>query len=205
MVLHIGANTARVGGIILAGGASRRMAGRPKALLSVDGSTFAATIAGRLLDAGVGEVVLVAGRHAREIQAALLPRGTRVVVNEQWERGQLTSLQAGLRALQPRPPAVVVCLVDLPLVRAETYARLIQAWRLQAETLILTSHNGKHGHPVLLDRLFFDDVLGYPPEATMRAVFKDNADDCIDLPVDDPAILRDVDTPEDYEAVIGPV
>ncbi len=202
MSSHLGAPRQRVAAVILAGGESSRM-GRPKALLPLDGATFLQTICKRLRRAGVGDILVVAASAAGPIRDAGVLRDERLVENPKPENGQLSSLQAGVAALGPAIPAAVCCLVDHPQVAVDTYVRLIQAWRLNRGSIVLPRCNGKHGHPIVIDRRFFKELLQLPPEATMRAIVHRNDEETLDVDVDDPAINRDVDTPEDYEALTG--
>lgn len=192
----------RVAGVILAGGDSTRM-GRPKALLPLEGKTFLEVICERLGQAGAGQLVVVAGSAAQAIGERLPALRPTLVVNPRPELGQLSSLQVGVRALDTDAPAAVVCLVDHPTVTSRTYERLIQSWRLQPGSIVLPIRNGKHGHPIVLDRRYFAELLALPPEATMRAIVHRNDDETLDVQVDDPGVNSDVDTPEDYERLVG--
>jgi molybdenum cofactor cytidylyltransferase len=151
----------------------------------------------------VGQLVVVAGSAAEAIRASGRLRDETLVVNPAPENGQLSSLQVGVRALDGAAPAAIACLVDHPCVRAETYARLIQAWRFNPGSIVLPRCNGKHGHPLVLDRRFFGELVALPPEATMRAIVHHNSDDKIAVVVEDEAIHWDVDTPEDYDRLLA--
>ncbi|MBI3892159.1 MAG: nucleotidyltransferase family protein [Candidatus Wallbacteria bacterium] len=201
---HAIAPRGRVAGVVLAGGDSSRM-GRPKALLPLAGSTFLETICARLRDAGAGEIVIVAGSAAEAIRKALPLDKEMLVVNPRPELGQLSSLQVGVRALGAGVPAAIVCLVDHPTVSGDTYGRLIQSWRLNRGSIILPVRNGKHGHPIVLDRRFFAQLLAPAPAATMRAIVHANDEETLDVAVDDSGINADVDTPEDYERLLDSV
>lgn len=194
-------------GIILAAGASSRM-GRVKALLpSGDGRTFLGRLAATFAEAAVDPVVVVAaGANVAPIAAAVrdaaLP--VSVVVNPEPGRGQLSSLVAGLDALAGRPvDAVVVTPVDHPLVSPGTVRRLIEAWRASAAPIVRPQHRGRHGHPVIFAAALFDELRAGDPSLGARAVVARHASLALDVPVVDPGAFDDIDTPDDYERLIG--
>ncbi len=192
---------ARVSGVVLAGGASRRM-GTPKAGLLHDGRTFLACAIAALHDAGVVDVVVVAG-HAPDAVRASLPRdrSATLLCNPAPHRGQLSSLKvalaAQLDALDPAA-ATVVALVDHPAVRPATVATLVAAWRASPDAaIVVASHGGERGHPVLFARSVWRELLATPDELGARAVVRASSARVRVVEVDDPGILIDVDTPDD--------
>ena len=195
-----------LGGIILAAGASSRM-GRPKALLpGPDGASFHARLAGTLAAAGIGPLVVVAGRHAGQIALAVrrdaLP--LEVVVNARPERGQLSSLLAGLEVLVGRGcEAVAVAPVDQPLVSVETVRTLAAAWRASRAAVVRPACLGRHGHPAILDARLFGELRAAALEAGARPVIERHAAEVLDVAVDDPGAFEDIDTPEDYRRLVG--
>jgi CTP:molybdopterin cytidylyltransferase MocA len=134
--------------VLLAGGASSRM-GRPKALLrGPGGQTFLGRLVATLRAGGCEGVIVVAGRHVAEI-AEELPKDALLVRNAAWERGQLSSAQAGLRAaLGCRPGRIVLHLVDQPLVRPDDVRRVLRG--LARADLAVACCAGEPGHPVAL-------------------------------------------------------
>jgi len=118
-----------IAGLILAAGESSRM-GRDKALLTYHGRTFLETIVVTLRNAGVERIAVVLGHHAEEIRKATKLEGVEVVINPEYRRGQTSSLQAGLRALDsPDLEAVILHLVDHPAVSAATIQELVHSFR----------------------------------------------------------------------------
>jgi molybdenum cofactor cytidylyltransferase len=187
-------------GIILAAGASTRM-GRPKALLTLsDGSTFVQAVTASLIGGGVADVLIVGRPDDRGLRDEVegLPR-TRFVENARAEEGQLSSVVAGLNAAdRPGVGAVLVTLVDLPLIKAETVRTLIDTF-LSAHALIArTSHRGRHGHPVIFARRVFDELRHAEPQVGAKSVIRAHLPSVLDVEVDDGGVLRDIDTPEDY-------
>ncbi len=191
-------------GIILAAGRSTRM-GQPKAglLVAEGGTTFAAAITATLQAAGLADVIMVAGAHPREVAEAVRGlAGVQVVQNPQWEAGQLSSLVAGLDAVDtPDLDAVLVTLVDIPLVRRDTVEALLEAWRATRAPIVRPALGARHGHPVIFDRVTFADLRAAPRGVGAKAVIAAWQSQILNLPCDDPGALLDVDTPQEYDAL----
>ena len=196
-----------VAAIILAAGESTRM-GRPKALLPDSGGRpFVARLVRTFADAGVTEIVVVAGSQRPAIDAALAAEVSAgrcsVVTNPAPERGQLSSLRVGLDALDASPPAgVLVTLVDIPMVASATVAQVIRAWEDQRPPIARPAYRGKHGHPVLFDWSLVNELRGAPLNEGARAVVHQHETDLINVAVDDEGCVIDVDTPDDYAKVL---
>jgi molybdenum cofactor cytidylyltransferase len=191
--------------IILAGGDSSRM-GSPKALLrDPDGQPFVMRIATTFQIAGLSDVVVVTGRHHEEILqtvAACRPPHPRIVRNQDPSRGQLSSLLAGLDACAAGTKAVAVTLVDIPFVRADTVRAVVDAWRKTGAPIVRPAYGDRRGHPVIFDRTVFDELRATPLAAGARAVLSAHYAAIVNVPVDDPGCVVDVDTPADYDEVI---
>lgn len=187
-------------GIILAAGASSRM-GRPKALLPIGQDLFVTRVCRTLRDAGVDDLVVVAGPEHEAIADALAAAGlpARVVENRRRDEGQLSSVLAGLAvADRPGVDAVLVHLVDAPLVRPETARAVLDAYFRTHAPVVRPAVGGRHGHPVLFARSVFDELRRADPGVGARGVVQAHAADVCNVPVDDEGACRDVDTPEDY-------
>ena len=193
-------------GVVLAGGKSSRM-GQPKALLTIGATreTFFGRITRTLLDAGVDEVVVVVGADARAIREGAQPLpGVRIVDNADYERGQLTSLLAGMSALEHRRPnALLVTLIDVPLVSAATVRTLLAKWRENDAAIVRPASHGRHGHPVIFDRSLFPELRAADPSQGAKQVVRAHAADILDVDVDDEGAFIDIDTREDYARVCG--
>lgn len=181
-------------GIILAAGESSRM-GRDKALLPYQDTTFL----DRLLDLFLpraSPVVVVLGHNAGRILVALHPRpGVQVVINEHYKSGQLSSLQAGIRALPSEAPAALVTLVDHPAVAPATLDAILAR---ASAPLVIPRCQGRRGHPVLLARTLLDEIAALPVTASAKQVVHAHLGEAVFVDVEDPGILRDIDTPADY-------
>lgn len=190
-------------GLILAAGESSRM-GTDKALLLYRGRTFLEHILATLHEAGLKQLTVVLGHHANEIQRTAKLTGTEVVVNQDYRRGQTSSLQAGLRALdRPGVHAVVLCLVDHPVVSAEVIRKLVTAFEQSAAPVVIPTHQGQRGHPVLISRALFADLLALGTSEGANTVVRKYRDSTQFVEVDDPGVLIDVDDPESYRRLNG--
>jgi molybdenum cofactor cytidylyltransferase len=194
-------------GLVLAGGASTRM-GRPKAALRLGpgGATFLAAAVGALRGGGVPRIVVVAGAHPAEVRDALPPAlpGVRVVTHPGWAEGQLSSLLAGLAAVDgPLTEAVMVTLVDVPLVRPATVAELVAAWRATRAPIVRPRIGDRHGHPVVFDRAVFGHLRATPVAGGARAVVEAFSDRIVEVPTADAGVMRDVDTPDEYRRLLA--
>jgi len=196
-----------VAGIILAAGRSTRM-GKSKALLiTPDGRTFVARLAETLCEGGVESPVVV-GRADDDLLRAEVETigcGVGFVVNADADQGgQLSSLLAGLRETdRPGVRALMVVPVDAPMVTADTVATLIAAFSSTGAAIVRARHRGWHGHPVIFSRAMFDELRRADPEAGAKAVVRAHQGGIINVDVDDPGVVGDVDTPEDYRKLFG--
>ncbi|HET7212784.1 MAG TPA: nucleotidyltransferase family protein, partial [Terriglobia bacterium] len=181
--------------VVLAAGESSRM-GADKALLMYRGRTFLENIISVLRDAGITNIVVVLGHHAELIQQRVDLSSVEVVVNQDYRRGQTSSLQAGLRVLAPdEPDGVVLCLVDHPVISADPVQKLIQRFRLSGKPVVIPQLNGKHGHPVLLGREVLSQIAALGAEQGADIVIHRYRPQTEFIEVTDPGILIDVDDP----------
>jgi molybdenum cofactor cytidylyltransferase len=193
-------------GLVLAAGASTRM-GRPKALLPIGGDLFVTRVCRTLFDAGVDDVVVVAGPEREAVSAAIATAGlaVRVVENPRRDEGQLTSVIAGLAVVDhPGVEAVVVHLVDAPLVAAETVRAVLEVFLRTGAPIVRPAIGARHGHPVLFARELFDALRHADPSQGARSVVRAHADRIRNVAVTDEGACRDIDTPDDYVRFIGP-
>ena len=184
-----------IDGILLAGGASRRM-GRPKALLELRGETFLDRLI-RIYTPRVARVIVVLGHQAAEIRAALRPSRAEFVINPEPERGQFSSLQAGLAATDA--DAALFQPIDYPAVAESTLDRLLAG----GPGFAIPRYAGERGHPILLDRPLREALLALPASAQARDVTRAQYPRVRFVDVDDPAVTADIDAPADYEELLA--
>ena len=193
-------------GVILAAGLSTRMGGRPKAALDLDGhDTFLTRIVRTFHGAGVQDVVVVLGHGAADVEHSLRTRSLapRVVINEQYRTGQFSSVLAALDAIdRPGVPAFLMTLVDVPLVSASTIRAVLERYQQTGAAIVRPVRGALHGHPVLIDRVLFDDLRHADPTQGAKPIVRANVSAAGDVVVDDDGAFADVDTPEDYRRLV---
>jgi molybdenum cofactor cytidylyltransferase len=181
--------------------------GRPKAALPLShrADTFLSRIIRSLASAGLPDIVVVTGAADDIVRQAAGPeRRVRFVQNPRWEEGQSTSLLAGLfHAPTAELEAVLVTLVDVPLVAPETIAAVVHAWRISGAPLVRPARGHRHGHPVLFDRRLFDELRAVDPQIGAKAVVRAHAHEIMEVDTDDAGAFADVDTIDDYTALVA--
>ena len=194
-------------GVILAAGASNRM-GRPKALLptAVLGETFVDRLVSTLRQAHLDDVIVVTSREADGVAEAVrgLTPPPRLVENPDSSRGQLSSLWCALTVVdRPGVRAMLVMLVDAPLVPVETVRVVLEAYRATGAAIVRPVKGLRHGHPVIFDRSMWDELRRADPDVGAKAVLQAHRTDIVDVPVHHEGAFHDIDTPEEYERVFG--
>ncbi len=183
--------------IILSAGSSRRM-GRPKALLTVQKKTFIEKIISGYLEIGCSPIIIVLGEHREAVQAVVDSLPVEIRLNPDPQRGPLSSLQIGLRSLPSDCGGFFFAPVDHPLVKADTLKAMGRRWNGDPSLAVRPQFEGRNGHPVLMGRDWIEPLLALPADATVRHLLHRRRRHLVDLPVSDPGVLINVDTPEDY-------
>jgi len=191
-----------IAAMILAAGESQRM-NTPKALLRIGIETFAECIVRKARQAGAATAYLVAGHHHNLIKEALKGKlELDILLNYRYKEGQLSSLKEGLRNLATGSTEVLVWPVDQPLVKTETVQVLLESYHRNKNHVTIPVFQSKHGHPVLYDAVAIHSVLRLSSAQTARDLQKIYEKEIDYVNVDDPGILVDIDTPEDYKKYI---
>jgi molybdenum cofactor cytidylyltransferase len=196
-----------VAAIILSAGYSSRM-GSPKALLADgQGRLFVTRVTDSMVQAGLTNLVVVTGDQHDEISRAVHAGSSavtpKVARNPDPSRGQLSSLWIGMdEVCTPETEAIVVTLVDVPMVAPATIVQVVEAWRRTRAPIVRPAVGVRRGHPVIFDRAVFDELRNAPLDAGARVVVRAHFNEIVDVPVADRGCIMDVDTPEDYQAVI---
>lgn len=186
-----------VSAILLAAGASSRF-GSLKMLATIEGEPLVRRSARTFLEAGLGETIVVVGAHAEEVCSSLGALPVRTVVNPNWVDGMLSSMRAGLAALDDRATHVAVSPSDLPGLTPGVVRKLVEAAReADPRTIVVPGANGRRGHPMIFDATLRERIECWPKDARLSDLLRQP-----DLKVRvvdgfDASILRDVDRPAD--------
>jgi CTP:molybdopterin cytidylyltransferase MocA len=183
--------------IILAAGYSSRM-GVFKPLLDLGGRPIVTRIVETCKQAGIDEVIVVAGYRKELIIPVIEGAGARAVVNEQYEDGMFSSVIAGIVAIEYGPQAFLVLPADIPLVRAATFRSLINAFIEGKSRILAPSFRGRKGHPPLISAELQGAIVGFTGEGGLKGALAELEAETAKVEVPDGNILFDIDNPDDY-------
>jgi molybdenum cofactor cytidylyltransferase len=155
--------------VILSGGASSRM-GSPKALLPYQGRPFLEHLLEVTRHPKIGVRRVVLGAHAEPITQAVELQAGEAVVNEEWEKGQLSSIQAALRSLPAGTDGILMCLVDHPLISSALVDGLIEQFYATRALVVVPVFEGRRGHPVIFSAAVYEELEKAPQELGARSV-----------------------------------
>lgn len=192
----------RLAAVVLAAGLSRRMGGANKLLLPFAGEPLIVRSVRTVLHTGFEQIVVVLGHQAEEVQRALEPLGVRSVLNPDFETGQVSSVRAGLAALQPPLDAVMICLGDQPLLEVSDLGALKRAFRERPHgNIVVPMHEGRRGNPVVIDWASAEETLKRGTNYGCRHFLDENPEQVYRWPAPTDHFLRDLDVPADVQAL----
>jgi molybdenum cofactor cytidylyltransferase len=186
--------------IVLAGGLSSRMK-QFKPLLPLGETTVTDHVIATFLEAGV-DVFLVVGHRRHDIINGIKKQNIKIIHNLNYKHGMFSSVQAGVRYLKPEHQAFFILPVDIPLVRPATIRRLMDTAGENPGRIIYPTFRGRRGHPPLIPSEMAPDILGWDRGGGLKAVLKSNDKLALEIQVPDSTILFDIDTPDDYAALL---
>ena len=182
--------------VILSAGASSRM-GRPKALLPYREGTFLEHLIEVTRHPRIGVTRIVLGAGAEAIQSAAKLDPSLVVVNSEWEKGQLSSICAGIRSLEgTATDGMVLCPVDHPLVSARLVGDLVERFYAERKAIVLPTYDGRRGHPVIFASALYAELLAAPFDKGARAVVWAHAADVLEVPTDEEGVVLNINDPQ---------
>jgi CTP:molybdopterin cytidylyltransferase MocA len=193
-------STPTIAGLVLAAGYSSRM-GAFKPLLRLGQRSVIETVVGLLQRAGIADVIVVIGHRAQEMRPIVEALGAVPVLNPDFDRGMYSSVTTGIRAIPPSCQACMLLPVDIPLVRPATIDLLGRTFISRRPSVLYPVFQGRRGHPPVIARQVFDDILAGDGTGGLRTVLAHHHDRAETVAVYDSRIHRDMDTPEDYAAL----
>jgi molybdenum cofactor cytidylyltransferase len=191
--------------VILAAGESRRM-GAPKALVPYRGRTFVEHLLEITRHTRVGVTRIVVGAHADAIREKLSSYAAAIVVNEDWAKGQLSSIQAAIRSLPEEGSCgMILCPVDHPIVSAALVARLIAEFDSSGKAIVIPTYRRRRGHPLIFRASLYPELLAASPEVGARQVVWAHADEISEVSTEEEGVILNINDSATLErALRGP-
>jgi molybdenum cofactor cytidylyltransferase len=184
-----------LGAVILSGGASRRM-GTPKALLPSQGGTFLEHLLKVTEHPRIGWRRVVLGADARAIAESVKLPVEEVVINENWEAGQLSSIQAGVRSLSAGTDGMLLCLIDHPFISRELVSSLVERFYVAGKPIVLPIYKGRRGHPVIFASRLYEELLSAPLETGARAVVWAHSEEVCEMETSEEGCVLNLNDPD---------
>jgi len=192
--------------VILSGGASSRM-GSPKALLAYQGRPFLEHLLEVTVHPKIGVRRVVLGAHAEPIAKNIVLAADEIVINPDWENGQLSSIQAALRSLRATgqmanegttqgTDGLLLCLIDHPLISGALVNELIQQFYATRGKIVLPKYEGSRGHPVIFPAALYEELMRAPMDKGARAVVWAHAADLLEVPTNEEGCILNLNDPE---------
>jgi molybdenum cofactor cytidylyltransferase len=188
--------------VILSGGASRRM-GSPKALLSYQGRPFLEHLLDVAHHPKIGLRRVVLGADASPIAKEVNLAPDEIVINDQWEKGQLSSIQAALRSLPPKTDGIILLLIDHPLISASLVSELIESFYSSGKSIVLPVYEGRRGHPVIFSSALYQDLMNASLETGARSVVWAHAGEVQVLQTNEEGCVLNLNDPDTLQKALG--
>jgi molybdenum cofactor cytidylyltransferase len=190
--------------VILSAGASSRM-GRPKALLPYREGTFLEHLIDVTRHPRIAVTRIVLGAGAEDIQSAAKLDRSLIVVNSDWEKGQLSSICAGIRSLEGiSTDGMVLCPVDHPLVSARLVSDLVERFYAENKAIVVPTYDSRRGHPAIFSSALYAELLAAPLDKGARAVVWAHAADVLEVPTDEEGVVLNINDPQMLHHVTEP-
>jgi molybdenum cofactor cytidylyltransferase len=181
--------------VILSGGASSRM-GSPKALVSYQGRPFLEHLLDVTKHPSIGVRRVVLGPDAEAIAKGIALAPDEIVINHDWEKGQLSSIHAAIRSLPPNTDGFLLCPVDHPLVSAVLIGSLIDAFRDTRAPVVVPLYEARRGHPVIFSAAVYDELLNAPMDQGARAVVWAHKNEIQEVPTTEVGCVLNLNDPD---------
>lgn len=185
--------------IILAAGESKRM-GFPKMLLDFNGSSMLENVINNIKDSDIDKIIVVLGSYKDYLTAIVANCSVSYCYNDNYKEGMLSSVKCGIRNLPHGTEAAVIFQGDQPFIFHDVINKVITSYKSSGKGIVIPVCNNKRGHPLLVDRKYFDKIEKLDDREGLRSLAYIYSDDVLEIETGDNGILRDFDTYEDYKA-----
>jgi molybdenum cofactor cytidylyltransferase len=186
--------------IVLAAGESKRM-GMPKMLLDFGGKTMIERVIDNVQSPEIDEIIVVLGAYGEKIKEKLQGSSLIYSYNKSYTNGMLSSVICGVRSVPEDTDAILVFQGDQPYITQSVISEVIATFGKTGKGIVIPLYNGKRGHPLLIGSKYFGEIEGLDSSEGLRALARIHADDLCTVETDEPGILRDFDTIEEYNSV----
>ncbi|MBN1532019.1 MAG: NTP transferase domain-containing protein [Spirochaetes bacterium] len=191
-----------VAAVVLAAGYSSRMGDAFKPLLKIGGHTAVECAVMSHLDAGIADVTVVVGYRADEVAEAVGHLGIRIVRNRNFDTGMFSSIQAGVATLEPQVQAFFILPADIPLVKPATIRAICITYEMNCCGIAYPVYRGRRGHPPLITGRYISEIMESPAPDGLRGILRGHEAEACAVPVNDEAVLLDIDTMDDYHRLL---
>ena len=186
--------------IVLAAGKSTRMRGKNKLLIKIEGIPMIRRVVQTTLESKVDEVIVVIGWQAQKVRALLNDLPCRLVVNKNYEKGQSSSVKAGLAEISPMTRAVLILPGDVAMIDFLSINKVIEQYERGKHQIVIAAHKRETGHPILFDRQLFPEIEHIDEQTFgLKAIVQRHKGGGRLVETGSTNVLKDVDTPEDME------
>ena len=176
--------------------------GTQKLLLPFQGKTMIGKVIQNIADSEVDNTLVVVGSHRDDIINVIGRLDIGICFNENYKRGMLSSVKCGIRSLPASCEAVMIFPGDQPMIPAEAINTVIKAYMNSGKGIVIPTFQKKRGHPLLIDRKYFEEVEKLDENEGLRELAKIFIEDVFEVETDQEGILKDIDTKEEYKEII---
>jgi len=187
----------KIWSIILAAGESKRM-GFPKMLLKFNGKAMIEKVLDNVAESDADGILVVLGAGSEDLTDIVRKYDVKYCYNKNYRAGMLSSVQCGFKDLPSDTDATLVFQGDQPFITPAVINMVINAYKTSEKGIVIPVYSGKRGHPLLLDIKYSDQIEGLDPSIGLRSITYLNSSDVLEIETNEPGILRDFDTYEDY-------
>ncbi len=187
--------------IVLAAGESKRM-GQPKMLLPLGEKTIIENVIAAVLESKIENILVVLGANQEAINQRIKGLPIQTIFNPDFQKGMLSSVQVGFKALPQDAAAALILLGDQPSVLPSVIDRVSEAFLESEESIVLPSFQNRRGHPIVIDAKYRNDIQTLLPDIGLRQLLHDHPEEILEVSIEDEQILEDIDNIQDYQDAV---